>query len=140
MAQPGRVHQLQAAPDLELRPVPAGRPARRQLRQWPDDQRARPQAVVQRLGDADLAADHIDPKGKQVEVWGSARPAHFAKGTQKVQIRFRSGSKGDFKTLKTVTLHNKRGYFDIKMSFPSSGQVKTEWNGMTSRTQNIKVR
>lgn len=79
-------------------------------------------------------------KGKQIEVWGAARPAHFARGTQKVQIRFRSGSKGAFKTLKTVTLHNKRGYFDIKMSFPSSGQVKTEWNGMTGRTQNIKVR
>ena len=79
-------------------------------------------------------------KGKQVEVWGGARPAHFAKAPQRVRIRFRSGSKGAFKTLKTVTLRNKRGYFDIKMSFPSSGQVKTLWNGKDSRTQNIRVR
>ena len=43
-------------------------------------------------------------------------------------------------TLKTVTLRNKRGYFDIKMSFPSSGQVKIQWQGDTSRTQNIRVR
>jgi hypothetical protein len=79
-------------------------------------------------------------KGKRVEVWGDARPAHFARGKQKVQIRFRSGKKGSFKTLKTITLHNKRGYFDVRMSFPSSGQVKTMWNGRTSRTQNIRVR
>lgn len=79
-------------------------------------------------------------KGKKIEVWGAARPAHFARGTQKVQIRFRSGGKGSFRTLKTVTLHNKRGYFDVRMSFPSSGQVETEWNGKTSRTQTIKVR
>jgi hypothetical protein len=79
-------------------------------------------------------------KGRKIEVWGCARPAHFANGAQKVQIRFRSGSKGAFKTLTTTALHNKRGYFDVKMSFPSSGQVKTEWNGITSRTQNIRIR
>jgi hypothetical protein len=78
-------------------------------------------------------------RGRKIEVWGAARPAHFAKGRQQVLIRFRSGSKGPFKTLKTITLNNGRGYFDIRMSFPSSGQVKTDWDGFTSRTQNIKV-
>jgi hypothetical protein len=79
-------------------------------------------------------------KGKSIEVWGGARPAHFAAGRQSVAIQFRSGSKGAFKTLKTVTINNKRGYFDTHMSFPSSGQVKLLWSGFTSRTQNIKVR
>ena len=58
---------------------------RRQLRQWPDDQRARPQAVVQRLRAMSIWLPTTSTrKGKQVKLWGSARPAHFAKGTQKV--------------------------------------------------------
>ena len=79
-------------------------------------------------------------KGRGIEVWGSARPAHFASGRQSVSIQFRAGSRGAFKTLKTVKLTNKRGYFDVHMSFPSSGQVRTAWSGLLSRTQSIKVR
>ena len=78
-------------------------------------------------------------KGKSIEVWGAARPAHFASGKQSVAIQFRSSSKSAFKTLKTVAIKNKRGYFDTHMSFPSSGQVKLLWDGFSSRTQNIKV-
>jgi hypothetical protein len=79
-------------------------------------------------------------KGRSIEVWGAARPAHFFGGRQQVAVQFRSGSKGAFKTLKTVTINNKRGYIDTRMSFPSSGQVRLLWDGFTSRTQNIKVR
>ena len=79
-------------------------------------------------------------KGKSIEVWGGARPAHFAAGRQSVAIQFRSSSKAAWKTLKTVAISNKRGYFDTHMSFPSSGQVRLGWSGFLSRTQNIKVR
>jgi hypothetical protein len=78
-------------------------------------------------------------KGRSIEVWGAARPAHFAHGAQSVSIQFRAGSKGAFKTLKTVKINNKRGYFDVHMSFPGSGQVRTAWSNLTSRTQSIKV-
>jgi hypothetical protein len=78
-------------------------------------------------------------RGRRLEVWGCARPAHFAKGRQQVSIEFRSGSKGAFKTLKKITITNKRGYFDVRMTFPSSGQVKTTWDRLTSRTQNIRI-
>jgi hypothetical protein len=77
--------------------------------------------------------------GRSIEVWGAVRPAHFAAGRQTVAIRFRSGSKGAFKTLKTVAITNKRGYFDTRVSFPSSGQVHLAWQSFTSRTQNIRV-
>jgi hypothetical protein len=78
--------------------------------------------------------------GRSIEVWGGVRPAHFAHGRQTVAIQFRSGSRGSFKTLKTVRITNKRGYIDTHMSFPSSGQVRLSWRGLTSRTQNIRVR
>jgi hypothetical protein len=57
-----------------------------------------------------------------------------------VAIQFRSGSQGAFKTLNTVVIRNERGYIDIHMSFPSSGQVRLAWGGFTSRTQSIRVR
>ena len=79
-------------------------------------------------------------KGKSIEVWGGARPAHFAAGRQSVAIQFRSSSKAAWKTLKTVAISNKRGYIDTHMSFPSSGQVRLQWQTFTSRTQNVKVR
>jgi hypothetical protein len=78
-------------------------------------------------------------RGRSIEVWGGARPAHFASTRQSVAIQFRSGSKGAWKTLKTVPITNKRGYFDTHMTFPSSGQVRLAWSGFLSRTQNIKV-
>jgi hypothetical protein len=78
--------------------------------------------------------------GRSLEVWGGARPTHFATGRQQVSIEFRTGSRGAFKTLQKVTITNKRGYFDIRMTFPSSGQVRLSWHGLTSRTQNIRVR
>ena len=87
-----------------------------------------------------VPADHVDPQGQAGRGLGRCPPGALRQGHADGPDPFRSGTKGDFKTLKTVTLHNKRGYFDVHMSFPSSGQVKTEWNGMTSRTQNIKVK
>jgi hypothetical protein len=78
-------------------------------------------------------------RGRSLEVWGCVRPAHFARGPQQVAIRFRAGSAGAFTTVKTVRITNPRGYFDVRVTFPSSGQVDLAWSSFTSRTQNIKV-
>jgi hypothetical protein len=83
--------------------------------------------------------------GTRVEVWGDVRPAHFAKGTQSVQIQFQPGSHGAFTTLQTVRITNSRGYFDIRVHFPSSGSVRTTWAypggpRIYSRTQSLTVR
>ncbi len=62
---------------------------------------------------------------KNVEVWGDARPASFEKqfGPQSVAVQLQTGT-GAFTTLKTVPITSSNGYFDIKMKFPSSGNVQ----------------
>jgi hypothetical protein len=64
-----------------------------------------------------------------VEVWGNVRPAGFEKlggyGTQQAQIQERIGKA--WKTLNTVNLNSAQGYFDVRMKFPSSGQVRLQW-------------
>ena len=94
-------------------------------------------------------------KGRKLEVWGSARPAAYAKqdtGTaQSVLVQFEAGSKGAFTTIATVPLRNARGYFDVRVAFPSSGSVRLAWTYPTgdplltggtvfSRTQKITVK
>jgi len=71
--------------------------------------------------------------GRSLEVWGGVRPARYASldthGTaQQVQIQFQQGSSGAFTTLKTVTITNSRGYFDLRLTFPASGTVRLAWS------------
>jgi len=67
-----------------------------------------------------------------LEVWGCVRPAHYARldtgAPQRVQIQFQRGSRGAFRTLRTVTVTNVRGYFDVHVSFPASGSVRLAWS------------
>jgi hypothetical protein len=69
--------------------------------------------------------------GQAVEVWGEARPVHYvAKGTKsarRVEIEYQKGSSGSFATLRTVSIADKNGYFDIKMQFPDAGTVRLAW-------------
>jgi hypothetical protein len=71
-------------------------------------------------------------RGRRLEVWGCARPAHFAQAdtgdTQIVEIQFRRGSSGPFTTLRTVPVTDPHGYFDLRMNFPSSGTVRVAWD------------
>jgi hypothetical protein len=65
-------------------------------------------------------------------VWGCVRPAHFASldsggDAQQVQIQFQRGSRGAFRTLRTVTINSPDGYFDLHMRFPASGSVRLAW-------------
>ncbi len=82
-------------------------------------------------------------RGRSIEVWGCVRPAHTVSGTQQVKIEF--GKPGSFQTVKTVTIDNNRGYFDISMPFTGSGYVRTSWTPpggatITSRLVHITVR
>lgn len=66
------------------------------------------------------------PRSRNLEVWGDLRPAHFY-GGQTVNIQFASGSSSAFKTVKSLTINNPNGYFDIHMRFPGSGNVRLSW-------------
>jgi hypothetical protein len=87
--------------------------------------------------------------GQPLEVWGCARPAHYAQlqthALQQVQIQFESASGGSFRTVGTVTLTNRNGYFDVLQKFPASGLVRLTWSyphgpSIFSRTVAITVR
>jgi hypothetical protein len=64
-------------------------------------------------------------------VWGCVRPAPFAQrdtGEQQfVQIQLRHGSSGAFRTVGTVGITDRRGYFLVRVRFPSSGTVRLSW-------------
>ncbi len=87
---------------------------------------------------------------RSLEVWGCVRPAHYAQQqthqTQTVQIQFQKNSRGSFTRLKTVRVTDARGYFDLKMAFPSSGSLRLAWTSepgattLFSRTQKVTVR
>jgi hypothetical protein len=70
--------------------------------------------------------------GQSLEVWGCARPAPYATlgslGTQTVSIQLSSGSDGSFNTIETVPITNPRGYFDVRVVFPTSGTVRLAWS------------
>jgi hypothetical protein len=70
-------------------------------------------------------------RGRALEVWGGVRPANFARifsgKAQFVSIQFASGGSGNFRTIKSVKITNGRGYFDVNVKFPSSGQVRLAW-------------
>jgi hypothetical protein len=70
-------------------------------------------------------------KGHPLDVWGGVRPApSAAQATHKlqvVQIQFRAGDSGGFRTLRTLPITDRYGYFDVRQTFPSSGQVRLAW-------------
>jgi hypothetical protein len=71
-------------------------------------------------------------KGKPLEVWGCVRPARYAQlathRTQQARIQFQPASGGAYKTVSTVTITDRYGYFDVLQKFPGSGTVRTAWS------------
>jgi hypothetical protein len=69
--------------------------------------------------------------GRSLEVWGQLRPAPFAehdgRSARQVQIQFQAGSGGAWTTLRTVTIANPAGYFEVPVTFPKSGSVRLQW-------------
>jgi hypothetical protein len=70
--------------------------------------------------------------GQPIELWGDVRPSHYVRADtgkpQQVDIQFQPATGGPWTTIKTVTLTDPSGYFDIAQSFPSSGNVRTAWS------------
>lgn len=68
-------------------------------------------------------------RGQSLEVWGAVRPAPYeqrASGLpQEAKIQLQRGS--TWTTVKTVTITNAHGYFDLRVTFPASGQVRLSW-------------
>lgn len=66
--------------------------------------------------------------GQSLEVWGDARPAHFAASdthqTQYVSIQWSSSATGPYSNVATVPITNSGGYFDTHVTFPGTGYVR----------------
>ncbi len=70
--------------------------------------------------------------GHALEVWGAARPVHFARldsptDVESVQIQFAPGSSTAYTTVRTVTVTDPHGYFDAHVVFPGAGTVRLTW-------------
>lgn len=70
-------------------------------------------------------------RGRALEVWGGARPAHDASvdtgKAQYVEIQFARRSSGHFANFKRVRITSSRGYIDVRVKFPASGRVRLAW-------------
>lgn len=70
-------------------------------------------------------------KGSSLIVWGDVRPAPAAADAthrpQTVKIQFSAGANGPWRTVQRVPLTNRHGYFEIRRSFPGSGNVRLAW-------------
>jgi hypothetical protein len=69
--------------------------------------------------------------GRKLEVWGAVRPAPYALldtgEPQYVQIQLHPASGGSWQTIQTLRITDPHGYFDSRVAFPSSGQVRISW-------------
>ncbi len=100
-------------------------------------------------------------RASSLTVWGCVRPEpsttlaaplspYFplpAAGSQagQVQIQFKPSAGGSFRPLRTMTITNPRGYFDVRQAFTRSGTVRLAWSsepGSTvySRTVTVTIR
>ncbi len=72
--------------------------------------------------------------GQRLEVWGCVRPAHYALldtgQPQTAEIEFAPRPGGGYRTLATVSIRSSAAscYFDLHLSFPSSGWVRLAWS------------
>jgi hypothetical protein len=76
--------------------------------------------------------------GSPLVVWGAARPADIAGRQtgkpQQVELQFEAGSKGPFKTIRTITLTDPYAYYDVSQSFARSGILRASWRSPTGET------
>ena len=91
-----------------------------------------------------------------LEVWGCVRPARFglldSGSPQTADIQFAPNGSGTYTTLETVTAGTDSCYFDLHMTFPSSGKVRLAYTypagdellgngaGVVSRSVAVTVR
>ena len=70
--------------------------------------------------------------GHALAVWACVRPAHYvmlgSRRPQVADIQLKPGATAAFRTVKRVTLTDPYGYFDVPVTFPSSGLVRVQWS------------
>jgi hypothetical protein len=84
--------------------------------------------------------------GSALVVWGGARPSDIAARQtgqpQRVQLQFQTGARGPFKTIRTITLTDPYGYFEVTQSFSHSGILRSRWrypSGEAVYSRNVAV-
>ena len=84
--------------------------------------------------------------GSPLLVWGGARPADVAAqqtGTpQRVELQFQTGSRGPFKTIRTIKLTDPYAYFQVQQPFSHSGILRSSWRypgGQTVYSRSVAV-
>jgi hypothetical protein len=82
--------------------------------------------------------------GQALDVWGCIRSAPNAARVshhrQSAQIQFSSG--GAFRTVATIAITDRHGYFEIRQRFPASGRVRLAWNpphGPTEHSRTVDI-
>ena len=78
--------------------------------------------------------------GSTLEVWGGVRPAKagiYGPG-QTARIEFQAGGRGAFTTLLRPTVP-RSGYFDLRLRFGQSGNVRIAWDSPGAGTQYSRV-
>jgi hypothetical protein len=70
--------------------------------------------------------------GTALEIWGCVRPAPYARQqtgqVQQAQLQFQAAGRGPFRTIRTVTLTNAHGYFDVRQKLPGGGTLRVSWS------------
>ena len=68
-------------------------------------------------------------RGHSLEAWGDARPAPYEqRATGQAQVARVQLQRGpNWTTVKSVSITNTHGYFDVRITFPASGQVRLAW-------------
>jgi hypothetical protein len=52
-----------------------------------------------------------------------------------VAIQYRAGTTGSFRTVRRVIITNRHGYFELRQTFPGSGEVRLAWPPPAGPTQ-----
>jgi len=70
-------------------------------------------------------------RGRALEVWGQVRPAPYVDrdggSAPRVAIQFQPRSRGPWTTVRTVSVANEAGYFEVPVRFSGTGSVRLEW-------------
>ncbi len=81
--------------------------------------------------------------GHPLLVWGGARAAPLAAATthrsQSVAIQFSPRASAPFRTLRTVSIVSRHGYFETLQRFPASGRVRLAWTPPQGATQYSRI-
>ena len=83
-------------------------------------------------------------KNESVEVWGCVRPARFAVLPQQARLEF-AGPGAPFHVIRTITVSDRDGYFDVTQKFSASGRLRLAWSyphgpTVSSRAVDLTVR